>query len=147
MYLKVDSIATEEFPQVVDLWEASVRATHYFLKEEDILFFKPLILNEYLKAVELRCVRDKDHNILGFLGVADRKIEMLFIHPDARGKGIGKLLVQYAINQLDVTKVDVNEQNTQAVGFYEHTGFRIISRSEVDGLGKPYPILCMELMK
>ena len=147
MYLKVNSIATEEFPQVVDLWEASVRATHDFLKEQDIVFFKPLILNEYLKAVELRCVRDKDHNILGFLGVADRKIEMLFIHPDARGKGIGKLLVQYAINQLDVTKVDVNEQNTQAVGFYEHTGFRIISRSEVDGLGKPYPILSMELMK
>jgi putative acetyltransferase len=40
---------------------------------------------------------------------------MLFVDPVARGKGIGKLLMQYAIEEHKISKVDVNEQNEQAV--------------------------------
>jgi putative acetyltransferase len=141
----IGNINESEYPEVVGVWEASVRATHNFLKEEDIVFFKPLILHEYLKVVELRCVKNDQQKIIGFLGVAEEKIEMLFIHPDARGKGIGKILVDYALQKMNASKVDVNEQNKQAVGFYEHLGFKIIQRSELDSLGMPYPILHMEL--
>ena len=70
---------------------------------------------------------------------------MLFIHPGFRGKSIGKTLLDYSINILGVTKVDVNEQNEQAVGFYKHCNFKTIGRSELDSTGKPYPILHMEL--
>ena len=35
----------------------------------------------------------------------------------------------------------VNEQNEQAVGFYKKVGFKVTGRSEVDDLGKPYPLL------
>ena len=147
MKYQIDKIQEAEYPEVVEVWEASVRATHDFLREEDIVYFKPLILNEYLKAVDLRCVRNDQHQIIGFLGVAEEKIEMLFLHPDARGRGIGKMLVDYALHTMHVTKVDVNEQNKQAVDFYEHVGFQTISRSELDGLGMPYPILSMEITK
>jgi hypothetical protein len=42
-------------------------------------------------------------------------------------------------------KVDVNEQNEQAVKFYEQFGFQTISSSEPDGTtGKPHPMLHME---
>ena len=77
----------------------------------------------------------------------DGKIEMLFLHPQARGTGIGKQLLQYAVTQLGCTLVDVNEQNEQAVGFYKHYGFTVIDRTEKDGLGMPYPLLQMELKK
>lgn len=145
MGYEINEILESEYTETVAVWEASVRATHDFLKEEDIVYFKPLILNEYLKAVDLRCVKDGQNRIVGFLGVADRKIEMLFIHPEVRGHGIGKMLVDYAIQQMQINKVDVNEQNVQAVGFYEHVGFTVNSRSERDALGMPYPILHMEL--
>lgn len=125
--------------------EASVRATHHFLSEEDILYFKSLILNGHLKAVHLTCVKDEAGRILGFMGVHEDSLEMLFLHPDARGKGIGKHLILHGINDLKVKKVDVNEQNPQAVGFYKQLGFEVVSRSELDGLGKPYPILHMQL--
>jgi len=144
---EIDTIAKAEYHEVVELWEASVRATHHFLKEEDIVYFKPLILNTYLDAVELKCIRNDAKNIIGFLGVADQNLEMLFIHPDYRGKRIGRTLLQYSIDQLGVTKVDVNEQNEQAVGFYMHFGFEVIARSELDASGKPYPTLHMELKK
>lgn len=147
MTYKIDTISKAEYPEVVVVWEASVRATHHFLKEEDILYFKPLILNEYLNAVQLGCIRNTDKEIIGFMGVADRQLEMLFIHPEYRGMGIGKSLLTYSIHELNVNKVDVNEENEQAVEFYMHCGFEIISRSELDASGKPYPILHMELKR
>ena len=145
MKYSIDSLDKSEYPAVVELWEASVRATHHFLKEEDILHFKPLILNHYLDAVELTCIRNDHGVILGFQGVAEGNLEMLFIHPNQRGKGIGKALLEHAVKKLGITKVDVNEQNEQALGFYQHYGFEVISRSELDSSGKAYPILHMEL--
>jgi putative acetyltransferase len=141
----IDLVQKSEYETLVDLWEASVRATHHFLKEEDILYFRPLILNTYLDAVELRCAKNDPGNILGFLGVAENNLEMLFIHPKNRGMGIGRKMLEYAIEELNVQKVDVNEQNEQALGFYLKQGFEVVGRSALDGSGKPYPILHMKL--
>lgn len=145
MKYKIDNIKKNEYNEVVNIWEASVRATHHFLKEEDIQYFKPLILNTYLDAVELKCVRNEEGEITGFLGAADQNLEMLFIHPDYSGRQIGKALLNFSIEKMNVKKVDVNEQNYQAVGFYRKCGFETTSRSELDSSGKPYPTLHMEL--
>jgi putative acetyltransferase len=79
--------------------------------------------------------------------VSEEKIEMLFIHPDKRGQGIGSLLNEFAVKQLHTCKVDLNEQNEQALGFYKKLGYRVVGRTEVDSLGKPFPILQMEYVK
>ena len=140
----IEEVSREDYPVLLQVWEASVRATHHFLKEEDIDYFKPLILSTYFDAVTLRCIR-KEGKIVAFLGVADQNLEMLFIHPDFRGMHLGKSLVDYAVKEMDVIKVDVNEQNDQAVGFYKKYGFEVYDRSEKDGTGKPYPLLHMRL--
>ena len=134
-----------DFPELTEVWEASVRATHDFLKEEDIRFYKPLVLNEFLKAVQLYCIKSDTGKIAGFMGLVDKSIEMLFIDPLFRGNGIGKTLVQFAVNACKADKVDVNEQNTQALGFYQKMDFAVTGRSEQDTMGKPYPILHMAL--
>lgn len=145
MKLKADHVDKGEYPKIVQLWETSVRATHHFLSEEDIQYFKPLILNTYLDAVELRCIREEQSRIVGFCGVASQNLEMLFIHPGAGGKGIGKTLLEYVVKEWNVDKVDVNEDNEQAVGFYEKFGFKTCDRSELDASGKPYPTLHVRL--
>ena len=142
----IESATQTDFPEIVEVWEASVRATHDFLTEADIQYFKPLILNEYLKAVELFCIRENGE-ILGFLGLSPDKIEMLFLHPDAFSQGIGRKLVQFAIHEKGIKKVDVNEQNPPAVGFYKHLGFEVVSRNPLDSQGNPFPILAMKLKK
>ena len=78
---------------------------------------------------------------MGFIGTSNDTIEMLFINPDFRGKGVGRVLTNFAVKDLKIKKVDVNEQNFQAIGFYEKLGFKVIGRSELDGQNKPYPIL------
>ena len=95
--------------------------------------------------MDLVCARGEEGEIAGFCGVHDGNIEMLFIAPEARGSGVGRLLVAYAINRQGARRVDVNEQNAQALGFYQHLGFGVTGRSPLDGQGKPYPLLHMAL--
>lgn len=141
----ISAISTADFSRVVEVWEASVRATHHFLSESDIQFFKPLVLSELSQIAHLDGVRNHQGNVIGFIGVVADKIEMLFIDPSWRRQGIGRQLIQHAVESLGATKVDVNEQNVQAVGFYQRMGFEIEGRSELDGMGKPFPLLHLRL--
>ncbi|BEQ16369.1 acetyltransferase [Desulfoferula mesophila] len=141
----IQPVAPSRYPELLAVWEASVRATHNFLSEADIAALKPLILERYFAAVDLRCAVAEDGRVLGFVGMAKGKIEMLFIAPEHRGRGIGTLLARHAIERHGVTKVDVNEQNPQALGFYHSLGFRTVGRSATDGQGRPFPLLHLEL--
>ncbi|MEF2230577.1 MAG: GNAT family N-acetyltransferase [Pseudodesulfovibrio sp.] len=143
--MRITTADERDFPEITAVWEASVRATHHFLSEADIVFFRPLIRNEYLGAVELRCARDGANRILGFVGVAGENVEMLFLSPESRGRGLGRMLLHTAVDELGARRVDVNEQNPAALGFYRHMGFTVVGRSPVDGQGKPFPLLHLEL--
>ncbi|WP_226648547.1 acetyltransferase [Microbulbifer variabilis] len=145
--MKIEKSEKKDYETLIEIWESSVRATHDFLQEEDIITLKSLILEQYFDAVDLKCAKDDDGKIHGFCGVHEGNIEMLFISPESRGKGVGAQLMEHAIKNQGATKVDVNEQNKQALGFYEHLGFNIVGRSPLDGQGKPYPLLHMELGK
>lgn len=138
----IREIKKTDYPNLVDIWESAVLGTHDFLKQEDFLYYKEH-LPIYFQYVALYGF-EQDSRLVGFIGVAENNIEMLFIHNDCRGKGIGKKLVMYAIEKLQAYKVDVNEQNIQAVGFYQYLGFSVVTRSERDAEGKAYPILHMQ---
>ncbi|WP_236183706.1 GNAT family N-acetyltransferase [Pseudomonas protegens] len=134
-----------DYPELTQVWEASVRATHDFLPDSYIELLRELVLTRYLDAVMLICTRDARQRITGFAGVAAGKVEMLFIDPAHRGRGLGRQLLQYAVEHLNAQQLDVNEQNPQALGFYFRQGFEVIGRSEQDGMGQPYPLLHMRL--
>lgn len=139
----IRKIKETDYPRLIEIWESAVLNTHDFLKEEDFLYYKKQ-LPVYFQYVTL--VGFEQEGILaGFMGIAEENLEMLFVDNEYRGTGIGKKLIAHATANLHVTKVDVNEQNTQAVGFYKYMGFNIVRRSELDGEGKEYPILHMQL--
>lgn len=126
------------------LWEASVRATHHFLTEDDIQKLIPFVKTG-LSGVETLVVAYDNHRPVAFMGIDADKIEMLFVSPDCLGKGIGKGLAELGIAQYGVRYVDVNEQNPQATGFYRHIGFEVFERTESDEQGNPFPILKMRI--
>lgn len=126
------------------LWERSVRATHDFLHEEDILRIRPQVAEALRSVTDLRIVRDAQGVPAAFMGTEERRLEMLFVDPACRGAGIGAALVRNAFAR-GVTEVAVNEQNPAARGFYERMGFVMCGRSERDGQGDPFPILYMKL--
>ncbi len=102
-------------------------------------------MGHYLNEVDLKCIRNEADKIIGFLGVAEQNLEMLFIHPSYKEKQMDKILLNFSIEKINVKKVDVNEQNKQAIGFYKKHGFETKSRSESDSSEKPHPTLHMEL--
>ncbi len=141
--MKIVPVTEADHPRLVEIWEASVRATHDFLTEADIQVLKPLILHEYLRAVDLVGCEDES-GLIGFMGTRGRRVEMLFIAPERFGRGAGRALVEHAVAALGCDEVDVNEQNPKAVGFYRRVGFRVVARSPRDGQGKPFPLLHMK---
>ena len=129
---------------LISIWEQSVRATHQFLSAEDFDFYQQIVAQiDFGQFQIFFCAEDSIP--LGFIGMDNRKIEMLFLLPESIGKGYGKFLLNFALTELYATEVDVNEQNENAVTFYEHFGFVTYDRSELDPSGKPYPILHMRL--
>ncbi len=130
---------------LTELWERSVRATHDFLSEAEINKIKLYVPDAFRHVSSLTVAKDEAGTLLGFIGTADKRIEMLFVEPNCRGKGIGKKLLMHAVETEKTNEVTVNEQNPQAVGFYEHMGFKTYKRSDLDEQGNAYPLLYMRL--
>ena len=139
----IRKVESTDYPRLMEIWESAVLHTHDFLKKEDFLYYKEHVPS-YFPYVTLLGF-EQEGCLVGFIGIAEDNIEMLFIDNDYRGKGIGKQLISHVMNDLHVTKVDVNEQNAQAVGFYKHIGFHVVTKSELDNEGKAYPILHMQI--
>lgn len=117
----------------------------YFFNEEEIQNIKQYVPQAVEHEPHLCIALSEKGELLGFIGVADQRLEMLFIQVNARGQGIGKQLLMYAIKNFDVNELTVNEQNPQAIGFYEHLGFVTYKRTELDEECQPYPLLYMKL--
>ena len=126
------------------IWERSVRATHSFLSSEEVENIKEHV-PDAIKSVEHLVISLNDKEVpLAFIGVNGQRIEMLFVDASERDHGIGKALVDHAFHHYHADEVTVNEQNPQSVGFYEHMGFQVFHRSEMDEQGNPYPLLYMK---
>ncbi|MBC5689629.1 GNAT family N-acetyltransferase [Mediterraneibacter sp. NSJ-55] len=130
--------------QLLKVWESSVRATHLFLSENEIQNIKKYVPQALKEIPYLIIVENEKQLPIGFMGIAEQHLEMLFISNAERGKGVGKELFQYGIEQYSVNDLAVNEQNPLAKGFYEHMGFTVYKRTELDEQGNPYPLLYMK---
>ena len=131
--------------ELLGVWERSVRATHLFLSDGEVRSIREYVPQALLGAAHLLVAEDEAGAPAAFMGVEDGALEMLFIDPEERGKGLGRRLLRLGIESYGVRRLAVNEQNPQAAGFYEHMGFEAYARSETDEQGNPYPILYMRL--
>ena len=139
----------ERTPRLVEaltaVWEHSVRATHHFLSESEILRIRAYVPQAVGGVAQLVAAENQAGEPVGFMGVENGRLEMLFLAPEARGCGLGGRLLRCGIEQYGVREVTVNEQNPQAVDFYAHFGFRTYRRTARDEEGGPYPLLYMRL--
>lgn len=130
--------------ELTALWNRSVRTTHHFLTEQDILNLQPVV-GQGIANITTLAVADCSGAAVGFIGVDGDKIEMLFVAPEFIGKGVGYSLFEWARKECGVNKIDVNEQNEYAAAVYRHWGFRTYDRTDTDEQGNPFPILKMRL--
>ena len=142
---------TDRTPELIrrllTVWESSVRATHRFLSEGEIQSIKGYVPQALAGVARLVVAEDETGRPVAFMGTEGDALEMLFVAPQERGKGLGKRLLRHGIENHGVKRLAVNEQNPQAKGFYEHMGFQVYKRTDLDEQGNPYPLLYMRLGK
>ena len=131
---------------LLGVWLRSVRATHTFLSEADIELLSPKV-GAYLasESTDFFVAIADDGAIAGFMGLGGDEIESLFLDPAYLRRGIGTRLIDEAraLRPGVDLLLDVNEQNSGAVAFYEAAGFVVVGRSETDQDGLPFPLLHM----
>ena len=131
--------------RLLEIWESSVRATHLFLSDAEVKKIKEYVPLALKNVSHLIIAESESGEPAAFMGIEENRLEMLFISPEERGHGIGRQLLQYGMQNYAITEVTVNEQNPQAIGFYEHLGFETYKRTDLDEEGNPYPLLYMRL--
>ena len=143
--LEVAEITPSLTEQLIAVWEKSVKATHLFLSENEVEEIKEYIPQALNGVVHLIIAENESGSPAAFMGIEEQKLEMLFIAPEERGKGLGRKLLQYGMENYSVSELAVNERNPLAKGFYEHMGFQVYRRTDHDEQGNPYPLLYMKL--
>lgn len=131
--------------KLVNLWENSVKASHLFLSNKEIEEIKKYVPQALREIEHLIVETDKTENPIAFMGIYKKKLEMLFISPVHMKTGLGRKLIEEAIENYSVNELVVNEQNPKAKGFYEYLGFKVYKRNPIDEQGNQYPILFMHL--
>ncbi|HAU5602931.1 TPA: acetyltransferase [Citrobacter koseri] len=140
MVISIRRSRQDEGEKLIAIWCRSVDATHHFLSASYRSELEELVRSFLPEAPLWVAVTEQDEPI-AFMLLTGQHMDALFVDPDVRGCGVGKLLVEHAITLAPELTTNVNEQNEQAVGFYKKMGFKVTGRSEVDDLGRPYPLL------
>lgn len=130
----------------MDIWRRAVDVTHDFLAPADRHSIEAEVA-EFLPGASLDLAIDEADRVVGFMLLHGSRMEALFVDPDVRGCGIGRMLVEEALGHHSNLSTDVNEQNLEAVGFYERLGFQRTGRSQRDGQGRPYPLIHLRFAK
>ncbi|EMU1128932.1 TPA: acetyltransferase [Citrobacter koseri] len=140
MVISIRRSRQDEGEKLIAIWCRSVDATHHFLSASYRSELEELVRSFLPEAPLWVAVTEQDEPI-AFMLLTGQHMDALFVDPDVRGCGVGKFLVDHAITLAPELTTNVNEQNEQAVGFYKKMGFKVTGRSEVDDLGRPYPLL------
>lgn len=140
--LKIRMSHPSEASQIIEIWKNSVDATHDFLTAHDRQEIEKEVIGFFSQTPVWVATNQEDRPV-GWMFLHEGHLEALFVDASARGLGVGKQLISHALALHPALSVDVNEQNPQAVGFYQHMGFQVSGRSEQDSQGRPYPLLHM----
>ena len=141
MAVQIRGVQDEDLTSLLTIWRAAVQASHGFLTPEDVDWYEQLVAGYLPRMADLRVAVDADDTPLGFIAHDAGKIHMLFVSPDAQGRGVGTALLEHVARDQPELRLDVNEQNPAALAFYTAKGFTQVGRSEVDGQGRRFPLL------
>ena len=142
MIAKIRKSTLTDGARVMEIWRRAVDATHDFLSAKDRKDIEAEV-TAFLPSAPLDLAVDETGRAIGFMLLHGNHLEALFVDPDFRGSGIGRGLVEDALKRQPDLSTEVNEQNLQAIGFYERLGFERCGRSAIDGQGRPYPLILL----
>lgn len=85
-------------------------------------------------------------DVLAYGAVCESEIRALFVHPESRGKGIGKTLLEFLLFKIEgEASLYVAKSNDSAKGLYAAYGFEVTEEFETHYNG--IPVLANKMMR
>ena len=72
-------------PVLMEIWENSVRATHDFLSDGEVIKIKEYVPQALEGVGHLIVAENEAGKIIAFMGTENGRLEMLFLSPQERG--------------------------------------------------------------
>jgi ribosomal protein S18 acetylase RimI-like enzyme len=90
-------------------------------------------------------VAEANAKVVGFGQSKPAEVLAVFVEPGSAGRGIGSLLLERALSDAGASNGVVRVESTiNAVGFYEHHGFRVVGRGSQRRNDVDVPVVIME---
>ncbi|VXC29676.1 conserved hypothetical protein [Aeromicrobium sp. 9AM] len=131
-----------DFDDLTDLWERSARSSHAFMADDEFVELKPHIRDLLLPSMDV-WVAESAGEKLGFVGARGEHVELLYVAPEAQGRGVGPQLLAH-ITEGGARSVEVYARNAVGLGFYLSQGFRETRRDPTDAAGRSFEIVHLE---
>ena len=117
--------------EVMEIWLFSNLQVHNFIPAK---YWKDNF-TEVSRIMEIASVYvwEEAGHILGFVGSMELMVMGLFVDEKARGRGIGKALLDYLKTKQEELTLAAYEKNPRAVHFYMRDGFKVQSEQVDSG--------------
>ena len=135
--MRIRAARAEDVPALAIIAERSYRDAFHDILEEEVLagrnasFFRARFDSDWKRML----VALSGKTPVGFLLMTDRHIDMLFMDPDASGRGIGALLLRQA-EVLGARSLECFRDNRGARRFYERHGWQVVREYDREFAGR-----------
>lgn len=129
--------AAEDLLPLVEIWHQASAIAHHFLGAERLAEHRDLIESIWLPAAETHVALIGGERA-GFISLLGDVVGGLFVAPSHQGRGVGRALLEHALEDRGALELDVYLDNPKARAFYAAMGFEELSRSPQDREGLPF---------
>ncbi len=141
----IRKLENTEIDKVMDIWEKTTIKAHNFIPKKYWENNYNTVKDVYIPMADTFIYEDNGV-IKGFISIINNEfIGALFVNIDSQGMGIGKALLEYAMNKYRKLALAVYMDNKQAVKFYLSRGFKIIKEQVNEDSGFKEYIMEMAL--
>jgi putative acetyltransferase len=129
--MKIRPFQENDFPAILDIYAKS-KMDELIYEEREFVFLSlsedQKRLAEFLESDVYVC---EENEIVGYGALFGSEIRALFVYPNYRGKGVGKLLLKYLLSLVDgVAVLYVAKTNAPAKSLYEKFEFKVVGEFE-----------------
>ena len=143
MEISIRPLQEADLDTVVDLWLKSSIKAHSFIEASFWEGQVNAMREVYIPSADT-WVADYEGMLVGFVSLNEEMLAALFVHPFFQGNGVGKQLLQFAMEQSDSLVLSVYKENKRAMDFYRKQGFEAIQEQVDKHTGMPEVIMVWE---
>ncbi|MGL5316233.1 MAG: N-acetyltransferase [Peptostreptococcaceae bacterium] len=123
----IRNIENKDIDKIMEIWLESTIKAHDFISKEYWENNYNTVKDVYIPMAKTFVYEDKE-GIKGFISIINNEfIGALFVATDYQGSGIGRELINHAIEKYKKLNLAVYKDNKKSVEFYTNRGFKIVT--------------------